>query len=170
MSWTIVNFGKHKGKTLPQIVLKDPDWFFWAMEDSVFEKRGRLKQEANEICGKATKILIRKRHPEKWDVEYILDFHTGKFVSMEIVRKTDPRQSGTVRRKYINLSVPRGIVNYDKFGGALLIKCFKFCVFGKSNYKLTKKRCEAFFDDDKNFDESVRTKAKIPQPGFFRDV
>jgi hypothetical protein len=30
--WTIVDFSKHKGKSLPQIILHDPDWFFWAMK------------------------------------------------------------------------------------------------------------------------------------------
>jgi len=30
MAWSTLPFGKHKGKTLPQIVFADPDWFFWA--------------------------------------------------------------------------------------------------------------------------------------------
>jgi len=44
MAWSILPFGKHKGKTLPQIVFTDPDWFFWAMEENVF--KGPLKREA----------------------------------------------------------------------------------------------------------------------------
>ena len=39
MKWTVVNFGKFKDKnlTLPQIVLQDPDWFFWAVGEGVFK-------------------------------------------------------------------------------------------------------------------------------------
>jgi hypothetical protein len=29
--WLQLRFGKHEGKTLPQIVLSDPDYFFWAV-------------------------------------------------------------------------------------------------------------------------------------------
>ena len=141
MSWTIVNFGKHEGKTLPQIVLKDPDWFFWAMEDGVFEHRGKLKQEAKEIYKKARKILItRRKNRKNWEVEYILDHH-GKFQNMRIVRKTKPCDSGTLRSTYIDLSMPRFIENYDKLGGDLIIRSFKDHVFNDSDYRLTKKRC-----------------------------
>jgi hypothetical protein len=37
MAWSTLNFGKHAGKTLPQIVFADPDWFFWAIETNVFK-------------------------------------------------------------------------------------------------------------------------------------
>jgi hypothetical protein len=30
--WAKIGYGKHTGKTLPQIILSDPDWFFWALE------------------------------------------------------------------------------------------------------------------------------------------
>jgi hypothetical protein len=26
--WSIINFSKHKGKSLPEVILHDPDWFF----------------------------------------------------------------------------------------------------------------------------------------------
>ena len=26
-----VSFGKHRKRTLPQIILHDPDWFFWVL-------------------------------------------------------------------------------------------------------------------------------------------
>ena len=32
MIWTTLNFSRHVGKTLPQILFSDPDWFFWAMD------------------------------------------------------------------------------------------------------------------------------------------
>ncbi len=49
MPWSVVDFGKHQGKTLPQIVFIDPDWFFWAIEESVFSTKGSLRDEAAAI-------------------------------------------------------------------------------------------------------------------------
>jgi hypothetical protein len=34
--WTTIDFGKHSEKTLPQVILSDPDWFFWATHNKVF--------------------------------------------------------------------------------------------------------------------------------------
>jgi len=31
MRWTTVSFGRYKGKTLPEIIVRDLDWFFWAL-------------------------------------------------------------------------------------------------------------------------------------------
>ena len=49
MKWTKVNFGSKKGMTLPQVMFKDPDWFFWAYENNAIK---RLAQEAEEIYRK----------------------------------------------------------------------------------------------------------------------
>ena len=47
MAWTELNFGKHAGKSLPQILFADPDWFFWAVDNNVFANRPALSQEAS---------------------------------------------------------------------------------------------------------------------------
>jgi hypothetical protein len=54
MKWTEVPFGKHEGKTLPQILVSDPDWFFW-MRPKFY---GRLGDEARDLARKATAIKI----------------------------------------------------------------------------------------------------------------
>ena len=46
MVWTTFPFGKHRGKTLPQIILDDPDWFFWILP----ELYGQLKIEADDLA------------------------------------------------------------------------------------------------------------------------
>jgi hypothetical protein len=55
MTWTVISFGKHRGKTLPQIILDDPLWFFWVLP----KLYGRLKIEADDVARKASKIKIR---------------------------------------------------------------------------------------------------------------
>lgn len=51
MNWTKINFGKHKGKTLPKAIFDDPDWFFFAYENGYF-KNG-LAYEAFELYAAA---------------------------------------------------------------------------------------------------------------------
>jgi hypothetical protein len=45
--WIPLWFGKHKGKTLPQVVFADPDYFFWAIEKRKFPIE--LVAEAREM-------------------------------------------------------------------------------------------------------------------------
>src|SRR5438876_986407 len=59
MAWTELKFGKHKGKTLPQVLFSDPDWFFWASEQQTF--RGAQRREADLIYVRATHIRIPVR-------------------------------------------------------------------------------------------------------------
>jgi hypothetical protein len=68
MRWTTLNFGKHTGKTLPEIILADADWFSWAFEKGVF--KGGLANEAAEFMQKARAVKIPKPDPENWQVEY----------------------------------------------------------------------------------------------------
>lgn len=49
MAWTPLNFGQYSGKTLPHLLLTDPDYFFWAHGDHVF--KGQLASEAEVLFG-----------------------------------------------------------------------------------------------------------------------
>jgi hypothetical protein len=68
--WTVCNLGKwyDKGMTLPQILLADPDFLFWAVEKGAF--RGRQADEAKELDRKARRIKIPKPDPENWEIQY----------------------------------------------------------------------------------------------------
>ena len=172
MDWTPLRCSTdHKGKTLPQIVLSDPDWFFWAVDDDVFENKGVLLRESTEVYDKATHIKIPKANPAEWCVEYAIHPSVGKFVDFEILKKTHPKHvgsTGTFRLDVIDLSAPRKISNYDKQGGRLLIRCLKYYVFGNEKYRLTKNRCEAFFNNDNNFTVTRREKWRKRPSGFFK--
>ncbi len=137
--WTTVNFGKHAGRTLPQVVLRDPNWFFWAVGKGVLY--GRLEFEANALERRATNIKIPKRHPEKWEVEYRWDrdyrflraFHAPlasylPYLDLSYVRRGDIHDIRDCRR---------------------LIHDFRRLYFKGRN--LTKRRCECFFQDKKHF-------------------
>ena len=154
MEWTKVNFGSKKGMTLPQVMFKDPDWFFWAYEKNAFQVQGVLAREAKEIYRKAQKIKIPQRNGEKMVVEYIIDKTTEKFGTMQIVPESRPYHKGSstfFRSDVIDMSIPRQIYPGDKFGNQNFILALKIILFGNTSYKMTKRRCGEFFENGHNF-------------------
>ena len=91
--WKKLKFGKHEGKTLPQVILSDPDWFFWAIEKNTFDSWG-LRDEANDIRQKAIQIKIPKPNPENWEIEYFMTLNR-EFERFAIVRATKPNHVGS---------------------------------------------------------------------------
>jgi len=153
MAWTVIGFGKYQGKTLPQIVLTDPDWFFWAIENNIF-KSVTLRAEAEEIRRKATRIAIPVTNPSELKVEYTIHPGVGKLADVSVVPVRRPAHEGassTYRTDHFDLSMPRKIAPYDKTGGKIILDAIKHHVFGNRNARLTRARCEAFFEDDSNF-------------------
>ncbi len=148
MRWTPLRFGKHAGLTLPQIILRDPDWAFWAFDKEVF--KGRLAQEAAEVYDKATRIRICKRHPERWFVDYRYE-DTGQFLGFEFVKARNAPYlgKGNIRSEWLDCSCIRHNRTYDKGGGGNLIRDVRQHYFDGRN--LTRRRCDDFFDDDDNF-------------------
>jgi len=152
MRWTPLNFGRHEGKTLPQVLFVDPDWFFWAYENGILTKV--LPEESEEIYEKARSIRVPQSGGEKKVVEYVIHKPTGKFGTIELIPESRPHHQGsspTFRSNVIDLSIPRQIASYDKFGGKVLISVLKLILFGNGKYNMTKRRCEEFFENDENF-------------------
>jgi hypothetical protein len=45
MIWPQLHFGHFKGRTLPQVVFIDSDYFFWAHEDGALSGRASMGPE-----------------------------------------------------------------------------------------------------------------------------
>jgi hypothetical protein len=161
--WSIINFGRHEGKSLPQILLSDPDWFFWAMDSGVFENRPNLLPEATRLAVMAKHIKIPRPNPEKWQIRYLIS-HDGKFQTFEIVEAgpeyLDPMH--VVLDDHLDLSFPRSLKTYDKLGYKLFLRAFRYYFLGSERAPLTKKRCEEFFEDRSNFLE--QGPSIVPEP------
>jgi hypothetical protein len=154
MNWTIVNFGKFrgKGKTLPQIMFIDPDWFFYQMEQNAFKNKGVLEREAEAINYRAQHIKIPSPSGKKMVAEYFIHPSNGKFATVEIVPETRPPSDSRhffERSEYLDMSIPRSISKYDKLGNELLIRIIKSHFFEEA--RVTKKRAEEFFNNPFNF-------------------
>jgi hypothetical protein len=50
------------------------------------------------------------------------------------------------------MRVPRILAKYDKSGYKIFLTQMKTILFGDPSVYMTKQRCEAFFDNDDNFD------------------
>ncbi len=156
MSWTPLKFGKHKGKTLPQVLFADPDWFFWAIDNNVFSKGPQsLRNEAEALNKKARNIRIPPTQGKQVEVEYVVHSPSGKFSHFTIVDASRPSHqgSGAYRGNVIDMSFPRAFAQYDKFGCRLLVKSLKYWVLGDEKIRMAKRRCEEFFDTATNFKE-----------------
>jgi hypothetical protein len=88
MKWIIVTFGKYLGKSLPQILVSDPDWFFW-MRPKLY---GRLGDEAQELARKATAIKIPGANAKTQVVEY---------------RRQEGRPAGSDGFRFVDADSPR---------------------------------------------------------------
>jgi hypothetical protein len=155
--WSLLDFGKHKGRSLPEVLLRDPDYFFWAWESHAFKRNFGLALEASELVYKARHINIPKADPDNWRIKYLRDI-SGKHCGFQIVPASHPRGSEGLGT-HLDLSIVHRSRSYDKMGNRLLLKSFKQYFLGDG--RLTKRWCEKFFADPDNFMPSV---AK-PGPG-----
>jgi hypothetical protein len=148
MNWTNINFGKHKGKTLPQIIFDDADWFFWAYENKAF--KGALAFEAQEVYRRARSIRVPQKNGQKMLVEYIIHKPTGKFGEMRLI-PDGPGLGHLNVSPVIDFYLPRAYANYDKTGCKSLVFAFKVIYFGNQSHRMSKRAREEFFNDDRNF-------------------
>jgi len=153
--WIELWFGKYQGKTLPQIMFSDPDWFFWAYDNKIFQGKENLRVEANEIYKKSISIKIPQKGPIKLVAEYGIHPITNNFCDLEIVpedRRPHVGSTSVFRKSVIDMSAPRKIQSYDKLGCKIMITAVKCYVLGNAKLKMTKERCEDFFNNNANFD------------------
>jgi hypothetical protein len=145
MQWTVVPFGKYEGKTLPEIIVRDLDWFFWALP----KLYGKLADEAQTLARKARAIRVPKSDKGKLEVEYRYELG-GRFCGFSFVEADNPNYTRwTTRLPYLDLTrALRG--KYDKRAGRIMIQDFRIHYFGKHK-RLTKDRCEKFFSNDRKF-------------------
>ena len=85
MLWARVPFGKYTGKTLPEILVRDPDWFFWVLP----KLYGKLASEAQDLARKARAIKILKSDQGKWEVEYRYEFG-DRFAVLDSLKPVAP--------------------------------------------------------------------------------
>jgi hypothetical protein len=152
MAWPKINSGKHAKSSLPTIVLRDPDWVFWAATEGLLERLER----SGEVVEKARSIRIPdgKRGPRVADyianARGVLD-HVEIGYASEMIRDED---RGVRRLKHFDLFYAYRLKGaMDKTGSGAILALVRRHVFKPRGWtRMTVDLCESFFDDDANFD------------------
>lgn len=157
MSYNVLVFGKHKGRTLPYVIFNDPDWFFYMYHnEGLF---GRYANEADELYIKATHIRIPGRDDNNpLEAEYVVDDDSGGLEDFSIVHEEEYQDNfgvKTYRKNAINIGYAIEISTRDGVSRQLLKKRLKSYLFGDAKIRLTTNMCEAFFDNAENFVSST---------------
>jgi len=153
MNYTEINFGKYRGKILPEVILEDADYFFFAYEKYYFE--GTLAQEAHELYRRARSIWVPSINGKKMLVEYLFcynpKFKKKEFSMMKLIPDGfDPMPQKVL--PWIDFYVPRSRSNFDKNGYKNFVRGFKSIVFRNPSHQMYRCDCDSFFYDKFNFD------------------
>jgi hypothetical protein len=111
-------------------------------------------READEIYTQARLVIVPLTRDEQLVAEYIVDPRRHNFRGLDLVPISRPPHQGysqTFRLPIIDMAKVWEIAKYDKSGYQRLISDLKLYLFGSRRVRMTKQRCEAFFDDDANF-------------------
>ena len=148
--WYELQFGEHRGKMLPQVIWSDPDWFFWAFDQGVF--KGQLGELAWDLYDKARNIRIG----EDLEARYTFDQWRG-FTDLEIVPRCEPghwdfnRSLNCEKKDCIDLGYPRELAPYLRTCCKGILPVVKHYLFESEDFRMTKKRCESFFEQPEAF-------------------
>ncbi|MGH6671793.1 MAG: hypothetical protein ACRECV_07440 [Xanthobacteraceae bacterium] len=125
MSWSTVPFGKYNGKTLPEIIVGDLDWFYWALT----RLYGWLGEEAQFLARRAQAIRIPRRDWANCEIEYQYD-RGGGFRGFRVVEVDNPLYSKwATRLPHLDLSLACHGKSYDKGSGRRMIRDFSHQLF-----------------------------------------
>jgi hypothetical protein len=112
---------------------------------------GRLAYEAQELARRATAIKIPRNSSRRLLVEYEFDDgFPAQFVSFRFVEPDSYMDRRCVSFPYLDFSRIRRGRSYDKRSGRRFVRDFRHNYFGPRK-RLTKRRCERFFGNEKNF-------------------
>ena len=153
MSWSPLEFGKHRGRTLPQLMFVDPDYFFWLHSIQFLESNPYLSDESEQIYSRSRAIRIPTRGGQEMIAEYVVHPRYHKFTRLDVVPASRPAYEDrgvTFKRSVIDMEFVRQVCNYDKLGYRRFLLDMKMILFGNRSIRMTRRRCEDFFDNDAN--------------------
>ncbi len=138
--WTPLRFGKHKGKTLPEVICSDPSYFMWAVHKRIF--LDKIAREAETLHRRLRGVIAPKQHPDRWDAYG----YQRSFSSVSVRRKLPAPAVYGPQSDHLNIDMVH-VTHPDEWRDFL--RSFRKILF--DGEKMTKRRSEAFFSDESNF-------------------
>ena len=125
MSWSAMQFGRYEGKTLPEVILIDLDWFYWALP----KLYGKIAEEAQDLARKVRGIKIPGPHRKRLEVEYRYE-RDDRFRGFTFVKASSSAYHSrwSTRLPHLDLSLCLRR-KYDKRGGRILLRDFRKSLF-----------------------------------------
>ena len=150
MEWTKVPHKKHRGKTLPEIAFHDPYYLMWLITEA--ELHGPLVLEAYKMKRRVSRIILKGRKRRSYEFAWDIDPRgfRGVCVAPPVPPKDRQPRDG-VRTKFLDLGMLKTHGRFAKADYELFRAQIFEILFGDPNRKMTKKRCEGFFNNRRNF-------------------
>lgn len=151
IDWTLLTTRPHAGKTLPEVMLDDPDYVLRGLEAGLFQ--GLLLLQAREICRRAARIRPCLGAPDDVAVLYSLHpFDTDEFGGYVVLRRSNRwfaeyRASSAAESPYFDLTMPRRLASKDKDGVHVVLGGVKLEYFGSVYAVVSQEEAEDFFSD-----------------------
>lgn len=143
-----------KGKTFPQIIFNDPDWFFYCYHRGDFNNNPSQKSQADFVYNRARNIKIPNNEHANLKAEYVFLKKNAKFIRLDIItNETTQVDESTlvICIKHIDMLVIMQSLRFNKVENSLKLKQIKYILFFSNNYSMTKNRSEKFFSNPDNF-------------------
>jgi hypothetical protein len=147
--WSKLAGGPHLGRTLPEVMLGDPDYVLDGLGAGTFT--GAMLDEATEVVRRATRIRVPGRENVTVFYSLLPDDTLGSLV---VISKSDPKlmefaRHSVAQSDWFDLTLPRGFAPKDPAATKTLLEHVLWQYTGDSQTRLTAEECAAFFDDPK---------------------
>jgi hypothetical protein len=148
--WQRLAGGRYAGKSLPEIMLEDPDWVLDAADTDDLD--GALRAEAAEIRRRVARMRVPREAGEPPPVVFYDLRPDGSYCGMAIVPSSDAHLAEDARRAaartdgFFDLTVLRRIAPRDERGTLRLLQAFVYHCLGE---RMT---WQEFLDDPRNFE------------------
>lgn len=158
-AWCMAGRGKYRLRTMPDVILEDPAYFYWARWSEEFADNA-LRQ-AQLVAARACHILPPKS-AGKGRFHFEFD-QKGCLRGISIGRKAPSSGGATVvRRKHLNLTIVRQLEENGDSRGIRLLRGFVMETYFNGTQKLNPRRAEVFFENDEHFSLTCKQQHLLP--------
>ena len=161
--WLWMPFGKHQGKTLPQVVPEDPGYIEWLYAERILLNGMYMGEYPLKLAHQLEVIHNRMTHirpPPDCEFAVVVD-RQGVFESFIVVKRgrfpKKPLRKGSKiiqRLHLLDIGIPSQFGDTEK-GFEQMALCLKEFFFGDRHAKVTVSNCKAIIEDNRRFDLSA---------------
>jgi len=158
-AWCMAGRGKYRMRTMPDVIVENPTYLYWALENEVFV--GNALQQAELVASRAGHILP----PRSAGKGFYFQFdRKGLMRGISVGQKPRSNRGVTVvRRKHLNLGVVRQLEEKGDSTGVRLVRSFVIETYFNGSRNLNPRRAELFFETDENFSLTCKQGHLLPR-------